>query len=138
MILLLAATAEALPLPVQGGILGAMLVVSGVFFKFMRDARRDGYTLADERLADAKGIEERCAEEIARLTERVATLEGAMQTQHAAFLEEMAEQRQQKHDAVNELTPIRWALDLGRQFADKCECGAMNPWVDVLERRKNT
>lgn len=129
--------ADALPLPAQGGIFGAMVVVCGVFFKFMRDARNDGYQLADERLADAKGVEERCAEEIARLTERVATLEGTMQAQNASFLEEMAEQRRQKHDAVNELTPTRWALDLGRQFAEKCTCGAMTPWVEVLERRKS-
>lgn len=137
MIAVLFAT-DSLPLPAQGGILGAMLVVCGVFFKFMRDAREDGYTLADERLADTNAVEERCKAEIARLTERVATLEGAMQAQQASFLEEMAEQRRQKHDAVNELTPIKWALDLGRQFAEKCTCEAMTPWVDVLERRKNS
>lgn len=131
------AAADSLPLPAQGGILGAMILVCGLFFKFMRDARKDGYVLADERLADTNAVEERCKAEIARLTERVATLEGAMQAQNASFLEEMSEQRRQKHDAVNELTPVKWALDLGRQFADKCECGAMVPWVEVLERRKN-
>lgn len=119
------------------GALAALVSAIGVVLKLMLDARKDGYTLADERLEDARTIEQRCAEEIARLTERVATLEGAMQAQGAAFLEEMAEQRRQKHDAVNELTPIKWAVDLGRQFAENCKCGAMTPWVDVLERRKN-
>lgn len=118
------------------GVLTLLTAGLGAVLKLMLDARRDGYTLADERLEDARDERERLNNDLGVLRDRVAALEQRLHDQGIEFDAKMTEQRSLKHGALNDLMKAELLLDTVRRLAVHCTCDALQPVQALLDRRE--
>lgn len=110
-----APTATSLPVEVT-----AMGLLALVVYYFVRKAQRDEERRDREAQDDAKRAKE-SARQASSAMEKLASCR-----------EEIAEQRRQKHDAINRYAAAQGQVILARQFAEGCTCDARDPLMRIL------